>query len=282
MFNNLQFIQPFIDNFLNKCNANRTFLNITANMLIYEYTFNDYNNYYINTSDLQENDNVLLEFIASPYCEWIIGYNNNDNNSQFYCVAPSNEKFNLTIDKFDNYLCVRFDDNVCFFNKNTRTNAKPADMFSDVINYTPAQNSFEYKLCNQLRTSKTFSDKIKYFCEFLKQSKKNFSVPENTQAIMNTIKTANGCITISQLSDMFGYSTRHISRIFTTTFGYSPKDYCKFIRFQYTLKQIIENPNRNNCEFIYNINGYSDQAHFQREFKAYTGITPRQFTKLLK
>ena len=39
-------------------------------------------------------------------------------------------------------------------------------------------------------------------------------------------------------------------------------------------------PYKENSDYIANA-GYSDQAHFQREFKAYTGITPRTFIKEL-
>ena len=44
---------------------------------------------------------VKLHFIASPYCEWIIGYNNNNDNSAFYCIAPSDKAFDMTPDIFD-------------------------------------------------------------------------------------------------------------------------------------------------------------------------------------
>lgn len=50
--------------------------------------------------------------------------------------------------------------------------------------------------------------------------------------------------------------------------------------FRKIISDIINDPYKENSDYIANA-GYSDQAHFQREFKAYTGITPRTFIKEL-
>ena len=87
-------------------------------------------------------------------------------------------------------------------------------------------------------------------------------------------------VTVSELAARTGYSCRHISRIFTEYFGYSPKTFCRLLRFHHTLYEIFQDPHRNNSEFITQI-GYSDQAHFQREFKTFMGETPRRFGRRL-
>ena len=87
---------------------------------------------------------------------------------------------------------------------------------------------------------------------------------------------SKGDISVSLLAEQTGFSCRHINRIFTSYYGFGPKDYCRYVRFQYALDEIFKNPFRQNSEFIQN-SSYSDQAHFQREFKQFTGITPKQF-----
>ena len=104
--------------------------------------------------------------------------------------------------------------------------------------------------------------------------------PPAATLIHQSIKKADGDITVSELAARTDYSCRHISRIFTEYFGYSPKTFCRLLRFHHTLYEIFQDPHRNNSEFITQI-GYSDQAHFQREFKTFMGETPRRFGRRL-
>lgn len=89
---------------------------------------------------------------------------------------------------------------------------------------------------------------------------------------------SRGRITVKELAETFGYTERHINNIFNECAGYGPKDFCKFVRFQNVLAQMADDPRRENSQFIERLS-YADQAHFQREFKSFTGMTPRQFVR---
>ena len=95
------------------------------------------------------------------------------------------------------------------------------------------------------------------------------------------ILKSDGDCTVNTLSEITGYSCRHINRLFNASYGFGPKDLCKRLRFQRALKEIFADCNRQNSKFIQNI-GYSDQAHFQREFKSFMGETPKQFIRKIK
>ena len=58
--------------------------------------------------------------------------------------------------------------------------------------------------------------------------------------------------------------------------GITPKTFARIVRFQNVIDSILRQPMLSLCDYISEL-GYSDQAHFQREFKQYTGITPRKF-----
>jgi AraC-like DNA-binding protein len=124
-----------------------------------------------------------------------------------------------------------------------------------------------------------FDEKLSCLINILKSDSFSFC-PQSVDIVRRTIKNSNGSVGMDELSQITGYSNRHINRIFTAFFGYGPKEYSKLIRFHLALAEIFKNPNQNNSGFITNI-GYSDQAHFQREFKYFMQETPRQFKKRL-
>jgi AraC-like DNA-binding protein len=84
----------------------------------------------------------------------------------------------------------------------------------------------------------------------------------------------NGKQPISEITDQVGYSRRRLSELFRDTVGASPKQYSRIQRFQYSLKMLRSEPNLSNIALEC---GYYDQAHFNRDFKALSGITPTEY-----
>ena len=88
----------------------------------------------------------------------------------------------------------------------------------------------------------------------------------------------SGTSTVAELSAESEYSVRHISRLYNEVYGIGAKDFIKMYRFQNVLAAIIADPERDNSSFIEGA-GYSDQAHFQREFRTFMGMTPKTVHK---
>ncbi|MDO5403435.1 MAG: helix-turn-helix domain-containing protein [Eubacteriales bacterium] len=267
MNQNIRLIQPLIHTALSASIDNYAVITSPAAMDIYTFT-------------LKPAASHCLSFIPTPYCEWIIGYNNTPKSSFFLCIGPVSKLKTITLPHYEHYMGIRFDDDVCYVNKTASSSALPAGMRNQHFEYSPLADSFEYQLAARLAADNSFSSKITDFIEFLKLSKRLLPIPENVQSLFKQLKNSNGSLCVKQLAASSGYSERHIYRIITNEFGYGPKDYCKYIRFQKALLEIISNPKRGNSEFIQNI-GYSDQAHFQREFKLFLGMTPKQFIHML-
>lgn len=132
-----------------------------------------------------------------------------------------------------------------------------------------------------LSVQPTFSSQVSCFLSLLNPELHLEFPPLPVQQIFTAIAKANGSLTIQQLAQNLSYSERHIDRLCQSYMNYSPKTLIRILRFQSSLQEILKMPDRNNSEFIKFL-AYSDQAHFQREFKSFTTMTPRHFIQLLQ
>ena len=85
-----------------------------------------------------------------------------------------------------------------------------------------------------------------------------------------------GNITIKELEKNTGYSSRWLNMKFKQQLGFSPKLYASIVRFKTLLAHISIENDRIMDDKIY-LDYYYDQAHFIREFKRYSGMTPTEF-----
>lgn len=105
------------------------------------------------------------------------------------------------------------------------------------------------------------------------------SVSPVWERMAETVCETRGRCTVAMLAQRFGYTVRHVNNLFRESAGCAPKTFCRFVRFQNALLEMTRNPDGENSDFIERLS-YADQAHFQREFREFTGMTPKQFIKL--
>lgn len=86
----------------------------------------------------------------------------------------------------------------------------------------------------------------------------------------------NGQVTIDVLAEQLNINRRQLERKFSSAIGLSPKQLSKVIRLQATLKMLQQNQFTNLTLLAYE-NGYYDQAHFIKDFKEFTGVSPKEF-----
>jgi len=82
--------------------------------------------------------------------------------------------------------------------------------------------------------------------------------------------------TITELAKKSDLSLRQFERNFKVQFGITAKEFQKISRFQTVTKKILFSKNPDYLGIILD-GGYFDQNHFIKEFKAYTGTTPKQY-----
>ena len=85
-----------------------------------------------------------------------------------------------------------------------------------------------------------------------------------------------GQISVNELAHRLATSKRNLERRFLNQIGLSPKQLSKIIRLQTLLKKLEQNPSGSLTELAMEC-GYYDQAHFIKDFKEFTGLSPKQF-----
>jgi len=92
---------------------------------------------------------------------------------------------------------------------------------------------------------------------------------------VSTIINVKGIIKIKQLREQLYITERTFERRFLNEIGVTPKQFAKIIQFSFSLNQIQESDYTKLTNVAYE-NGFSDQSHFIRTFKRYTGETPKE------
>jgi AraC-like DNA-binding protein len=88
-----------------------------------------------------------------------------------------------------------------------------------------------------------------------------------------------GQIQVKEVARQSHYSERQLNRLFLTQIGMNIKSYARLTRFNYVLKHIQTSP----CLFatLSQQAGYFDQAHFYKDFKAISGVSPQKYMKTM-
>lgn len=129
----------------------------------------------------------------------------------------------------------------------------------------------------QILNANSTSDKIKLIEKFLLDRLTNIeTIDRVVRSTVETIITANGKLPVDELSRLTKVNRRQLLRKFSSAIGLSPKQLSRTIRLQAALKMLLIDQFSNLSELAYE-NEYYDQAHFIKEFKEFTGSTPKEF-----
>lgn len=114
-----------------------------------------------------------------------------------------------------------------------------------------------------------------FFSEQL--SKVDFSFTKFDQLI-KSIRLDKGVMGINEMASQSNLSTRSLQRKMKQLLGVGPKSYSNVMRIKHVLTYIHEHPKADWQDILFNF-GYYDQAHFIKDFKRYTGVTPSTFVE---
>ncbi len=129
----------------------------------------------------------------------------------------------------------------------------------------------------QLQQSLTEHEIVGRLNEFFNRqlSQIDFSFTKFDQLIEH-IRLTNGQLQIDQIAELSNLSTRTLQRRMKEVIGVSPKSYSSIMRFKQVMNLLNSSTTTDWQDILFNC-GYYDQAHFIKDFKKYTGHTPKSF-----
>ncbi|MEO8023551.1 helix-turn-helix transcriptional regulator [Polaromonas sp.] len=109
---------------------------------------------------------------------------------------------------------------------------------------------------------------------------RSVSLPANPVITRALAELKAGC-SVREAVVQSGYSHRHFIRQFSQAVGLPPKLYCRVQRFQHALgsMQRSDAVQALSLPDVALNAGYSDQPHFNREFRQFSGLTPEQYRR---
>lgn len=89
----------------------------------------------------------------------------------------------------------------------------------------------------------------------------------------------NAGMAVGQLIAETGFSHRHVVRVFSEAVGATPMVYKRLRRFSLTIQRLHAKDDASLAD-VASVLGYADQAHMNREFRDFAGLTPGQFLQV--
>lgn len=134
---------------------------------------------------------------------------------------------------------------------------------------------------DQIENSCSMEERVQYLESFLlkKLLEKEYYDFKRINSVIQKIISLEGEISVDEMSREACLSNKQLERKFAKYIGMTPKQYLKIVRFQKSLKIKEINPHLSLTTLAHDC-GYYDQAHFIKDFKLITGMTPKSFFNL--
>lgn len=138
--------------------------------------------------------------------------------------------------------------------------------------------------CEELSKESDFYQRIRVFLRYYTRITHEEPEPYGKAALVESIRdriyATDGNARIADLAEETGYTERYIDRVFGEEMGFSPKTFCRIIRFQRTLEFLNYGAPDSMTDAATAL-GYFDQAQMIRDFKTSSGVTPYRYLKLI-
>lgn len=133
---------------------------------------------------------------------------------------------------------------------------------------------FHQQLCN----AGSLEEKVDIIYQLIADLIRAHEIPEDdmVQRGIELILDTNGQMRVADIVQRLYTTERTFERNFLAEIGLTPKQFSKIIQFQSSLSHLNQSSFRKLTEISHD-SGFTDQSHFIRTFKKYTGQTPSYY-----
>ena len=191
-----------------------------------------------------------------------------------YYMTPIDNAYKLSAEKGSSFVAIRM--NADRFK--VISGLKTASYIDQLINLnTILPEEVCQNLWRDLKNN-SFSDYENSINTHLKSYFSKWSKPSIITPILHYIRKQNGLLNVVDLLDKFHISHSTLNRYFKSFVGFNPNKYIRLIRFNYIIRLV-----ESKSELLKNLlidYKYYDYSHFTKDFKLFTGQTPKEFKGL--
>ena len=98
-------------------------------------------------------------------------------------------------------------------------------------------------------------------------------------AVAHALERFSTTADVREVVRQTGYSHRRFIELFSRAVGLTPKLYCRVLRFQHVVELTAAKQSASWIDVALAA-GYSDQSHFNRQFREFAGVTPGEYDEL--
>ncbi len=140
------------------------------------------------------------------------------------------------------------------------------------------KNDFDVR--DELLAFETTVEQINFLNRlFISKLKSSRPIHSPTARAVEIISRTEGCLTVSELADIMGFSRRHLTRIFTENTGLAPKEFIRLNRFRSLLRFVEVTTGMPDWSQLALQFGFYDQAHLCSEFSSIMDTSPNRYWK---
>jgi AraC-like DNA-binding protein len=130
----------------------------------------------------------------------------------------------------------------------------------------------------KLEAAKTDHERFIVVEAFLLQQLREFKADQMVANAIQLIYESKGTIRITKLAELLHTSQSPLEKRFRAIVGTSPKKFACIVRARQVM-DALNNDDQSTAEYL---SAFYDQAHFIKDFKKFSSMTPEQYLKTLR
>ena len=217
---------------------------------------------------------VIIKLLVDGCSNIIFEYNNENHSLRSHFIGSTIEPRTFCIRKNCSYFCVRLQPAAATkFIKEIDVKDSIGKII--IIDTLPSVKD----VCAAMKEEKDFDSRVQTFLDcyaMAQETGENQSKSGLFKQIADIIVNRRGMVKISELEKLSGYTSRYINNIFDKELGFSAKQLCTSVKFQFLLND-LNNSEGNSLTKLSSEYNFYDQSHFIHEFKNCTGTTPSEY-----